>query len=69
MNYCLNNSSLFFPSFIFNKRGNYFTALMHICNLCILDMCIRGEGSCESLQEKQPIEETEKGMEMYGRQQ
>lgn len=30
-------------------------------------MCIKGEGSCESLQEKQPITDIEKGMEMYGR--
>lgn len=44
-------------------------ALMHICNLYILDMCIKGEGSCESFQETQPIEYIEKGTEMFGRKQ
>lgn len=50
-----------------NKLGCSFIALMHICRLPVLDMCIRGDGSCESLQEKQSMEYTKKGMEIYGR--
>lgn len=31
---------------------------MHICKLSVLVMCVRGEESCESFQEKQSVEFT-----------